>query len=149
MSYTDDVGKKMNELLEKNIDAQKGFLNASENVESTNLKTYFKSKATERDVYVDELKREIISFGQKPEKSGSFTGDAHRAWMDIKSTLSMNDEEAILEEVQRGEKASLEDYDKILKETSFPRSTEAMLLRQRNAIKNSVNNAKRYESIVS
>jgi uncharacterized protein (TIGR02284 family) len=69
--------------------------------------------------------------------------------MNIKSALSSNDEEAILEEVQRGEEASLEDYNDVLEETSLPESTKAMITRQRNAIKNSVNNAKRYEHIVS
>ena len=118
-------------------------------VDNTNLKTYFKSKAAEREKFTDELKREIISFGEKPIDSGSITGDMHRTWMNIKSALSSNDEEAILEEVQRGEEASLEDYNEILEETSLPESTKAMITRQRNAIKNSVNNAKRYEHIVS
>ncbi|EIJ37828.1 MULTISPECIES: ferritin-like domain-containing protein [Galbibacter] len=149
MSYTEDVAKKINELLEKNYDAQKGFVNSSEHVDNTNLKTYFKSKAAEREKFADELKREIISFGEKPIDSGSITGDMHRTWMNIKSALSSNDEEAILEEVQRGEEASLEDYNEILEETSLPESTKAMITRQRNAIKNSVNNAKRYEHIVS
>ncbi|QLE01526.1 PA2169 family four-helix-bundle protein [Galbibacter sp. BG1] len=148
MSYTEDVAKKINELLEKNYDAHKGFLNSADNVDSTNLKTYFKSKAAERENFAEELKREIISFGEKPVDSGSITGDAHRTWMNIKSALSTNDEESILEEVQRGEKASLEDYNEVLSETSLPQSTNAMLTRQRNAIQNSVNNAKRYESIV-
>ncbi|MCM5664258.1 ferritin-like domain-containing protein [Galbibacter mesophilus] len=148
MNYTEEVSKKINELLEKNYDAQKGFMNAADNVDSTNLKTYFKSKAAERENFSDELKREIVSFGEKPVDSGSLTGDAHRTWMNIKSALSSNDEESILEEVQRGEKASLEDYNEVLSKTSLPQTTEAMLTRHRNAIQNSVNNAKRYESIV-
>ncbi|WP_417442974.1 ferritin-like domain-containing protein [Joostella sp.] len=149
MSYTEDVAKKINELLEKNYDANKGFMNSVDHVKSTNLKTYLKSKAVEREHFSDELKREIISFGEKPVDSGSFTGDMHRAWIDIKSAVSQNNEEAVLEEVQRGEEASLEDYNKVLKETALPDSTKAMLTRQRNAIKNSVDNAKRYEQIVS
>ncbi|MEL4306600.1 ferritin-like domain-containing protein [Joostella sp. CR20] len=149
MSYTEEISGKINELLEKNYDAQKGFLNSSENVKNTNLKTYFKTKALEREKFSDELKREIISFGEKPTDSGSITGNVHRAWMDIKSVVASNDEEAILEEVQRGEEASLEDYNEVLNQTSLPQSTRAMLTRQRNAVQNSVNNAKRYEQIVS
>ena len=38
--YTETIGNKLNELLEKNYDAEKGFKKASENAEHAGLKSY-------------------------------------------------------------------------------------------------------------
>ena len=109
-TYTENVGKKLNELLEKTYDAEKGFKKAAENVEHTALKTYFNQKAQERYNFGHELKSEIKAFNQDVDKGGSLTGKAHRAWMDVKSLFSSNDEESMLEEAIRGEKSAIEEY---------------------------------------
>lgn len=138
MKYTEKISNKLNELLEKNYDAEKGYLNSAENVESSNLKIFFKNRASERSQFAKELRTEILSYGQIPEDDGSFKGAMHRNWMSLKSLFSTNDEEAILEEALRGEKASLEEYKEILKEDAFAPSTRKMLEQQQQ--KNSISN---------
>ena len=149
MKYTEEISNKLNELLVKNYDAEKGYLNASENVDSATLKIFFKRRATERSEFAKELRTEILQYGEIPEDSGSFKSTVHRNWMSLKSLFSSNDEEAILEEAIRGEKASLEEYDAILKDKTLPPTIDAMLFRHRNAIQSAINTEKVHEELVS
>ena len=110
-TYTEEVGNKLNGLLEKNYDAEKGYKKAAENTKHTGLKTYFNRKAIERKTFGHDLKSEIRAFGQEVDKGGSLTGSAHRTWMDVKAMFSADNEESMLEEAIRGEKASVNEYD--------------------------------------
>ena len=139
MKYTEKISNKLNELLEKNYDAEKGYLNSAENIDSSKLKIFFKKRASERSLFAKELRTEILSYGQIPEKDGSFKGSMHRNWMSLKSLFSSNNEEAILEEALRGEKASFNEYKEILKEDAFAPSTRKMLEEQKQKIQAAIN----------
>ncbi len=128
--------------------SEKGFKKAAENIEHPSLKTYFKSKAEERYNFGHELKSEIRNFGEEPDKGSSFAGDAHRTWMNLKTSLSSDKEEAVLEEAIRGEKASVEEYNEVLKDTNLPASTGNILTKQRDSITASLNKVKTLENRV-
>ena len=91
MSYSEQISEKLNELLVKNYDAEKGYLNAMDNVEDKNLKIFFKRRASERSQFAKELRTEILRYGEVPEDSESFKGTMHRNWMTLKSTFSSHD----------------------------------------------------------
>ncbi|MCX7550089.1 ferritin-like domain-containing protein [Xanthomarina sp. F2636L] len=146
-SYTEEVGNKLNALLEKNYDAEKGYKKAAEHTEHTALKNYFNRKAAERYDFGHQLKSEIRNFGEKPEESGSITGTAHRTWMDVKAIFSADNEESMLEEAIRGEKASVEEYNEVLNETSLPTTTRDLVFNQKNTISQELNTIKRLEDI--
>lgn len=145
MKYSEEVAEKLNELLEKNYDAEKGYKFAAEHIKNTNLKAFFTERAKERYDFGHELKAEIRDFGENPDKGSSIAADAHRTWMNLKTALSGNKEEAVLEEAIRGEKNAVEEYDKILQDTSIPPSTQNVLLKQKNAIVASLNEVKSLE----
>ncbi len=149
MDFSEEISNKLNELLIKNYDAEKGYLNAIENVEGDKLKMFFKRRASERSEFAKELRTEILQYGEVPEDSGSFKGTMHRNWMSLKSTFSSNNEEAILEEAIRGEKASLEEYTELLQERNLPPSIDALLVKHKNAIQSAINSEKVQEEIVS
>ncbi|BAO54541.1 ferritin-like domain-containing protein [Nonlabens marinus] len=138
MSYTDEVGKKLNALLEKNYDAEAGYKAAADNVKNAQLKSFFGQQAQERYNFGHELKAELKSFGQEPDKGTSVAGDAHRMWMNIKSTFSSDNEESILEEAIRGEKTAVEEYNEIINETSLPPSTKSVLTKHRDNIQSAL-----------
>lgn len=146
-TYTEQVGEKLNNLLEKTYDAEKGYKKAAENTDNSNLKTFFQRKAQERYDFGHELKTEIKAFGQEVDKGGSVTGAAHRAWMDVKAFFSADDAESMLEEAIRGEKASLEEYKEVLKETSLPTSTSTVLNGQAQKIAAGLSTIKRLEDL--
>lgn len=145
MSYTEKVGDRLNNLLTKSYDAEAGYKKAAEKVNNAGLKNFFKNRAKDRYNFGHEIKEEVKSFGQEVDKGTSFTADAHRAWMDIKTAFTNDTDEAVLEEAIRGEKASVEEYNEILAETSLPNSTRAVLEKQRNNIQNALNEVKALE----
>lgn len=148
-TYTERVSTQLNELLEKTYDAEKGYKKAAENVDSIGLKSFFKQKADDRYNFGHELKKEIKLFGEQPDKGGSTTGDLHRAWMDTKNLLSINNEESMLEEAIRGEKASVEEYERVLDDVSIPQSTKSILENQRAKIESNLNTIKTLEDLKS
>ena len=146
-TYTEKVGEKLNDLLERTYDAEKGFKKAAENVENKALKSYFKLKSKERYDFGHELKDEIKSMNQKVDKGGSLAGDAHRSWMDIKAMFAFDDEESMLEEAIRGERSAIEEYENVLKNTDLPSSTKSVLTSQKNKIENGLSNIKTLEDL--
>jgi uncharacterized protein (TIGR02284 family) len=149
MKYSEEISNKLNELLVKNYDAEKGYLNAIDNVDSDRLKMFFKRRASERSEFAKELRTEILQYGEIPEDSGSFKGTMHRNWMSLKSTFSANNEEAILEEAIRGEKESLEEYNELMKERNLPPTIDRLLVKHKNAIQAAINTEKVQEELVS
>jgi uncharacterized protein (TIGR02284 family) len=151
MKYTVEMSNKLNELLERTYDAEKGFKQAAEKVENPTIKQFLEKSAQQRYNFGYELKAEITSFRQNPDKGGSIKGTLHRKWTDFKTFFTNNTEEAILEEVNRGEKEAIETYNDILHDKDFvlPPTIESLLMRQRNAIRETLETANLYEEAVS
>ncbi|MFC0603125.1 ferritin-like domain-containing protein [Winogradskyella pulchriflava] len=149
MKYEKSISNKLNELLTKNYDAEKGYINAMKEVDNVNVKNFFKNRAEERSRFARQLRTEILTYGEIPEDSGSFKGTLHRNWMSLKATFSSNNEETILNEALRGEKASLEEYNELLSDNSFPSRLVDLLRKQRNSIEAAINSVKMYEEALS
>jgi uncharacterized protein (TIGR02284 family) len=147
ITYTKEIGNKLNNLLEKTYDAEKGFKKAAENVDNDSLKSFFERKSQERYQFGHELKSELTSFNQDIDKGGSVTGVAHRTWMNLKALFSSDNEESMLEEAIKGEKASVEEYEDVMNDTSLPMSTKAILESQKNKIKNGLSKIKKLEDL--
>lgn len=145
MKYSKKVSSKLNDLLEKNYDTEKNYKFAAENVNDPQLKSFFNERAQERYDFGHELKSEIRNFGESPEKGSSVGGDVQRTWMNLKTNLSSNKAESLLEETVRGEKAAVEEYNEVLKNSEIPPSTENILMKQRNAITAALNQVKSFE----
>ena len=145
MNYSEKVSKKLNMLLEKNYDAEKGYKNAAENAQDKQLKVFFSERAQERYDFGHELKTEIRNFGENPDKGSSLAGDAHRTWMNLKTSLSSNKEDAALEEAVRGEKVAVDEYEDVLKDPEIPPTTANLLMKQRNGIVAALNKLKSME----
>lgn len=142
-----EIVSNLQDLLEKNYDAEKGFTKAMQDAKNQNLKRFLGQQATQRGRFVNELSNEIINLNEQPKDSGSFTGDLHRTWIDIKSSVAGNTDEAVLEECIRGEKASWNEYDKKLKNNNFPSNISGVLQNQATEIHNTLNRVKTLEDL--
>jgi len=146
--FSESTESRLNELLERTYDAEKGFDSASELVDSDYLKNYFRKKAQERLKYRTELRKEILDNGcEIREESGSVKAGVHRNWMDLRSYLTSNKSEAVMDEVKRGEKAAVEDYNKILEDPNLPPTTEKLLKLQRDEIKENYNKVENIDTV--
>lgn len=134
------IYKEIREILKKNRDAQKGFAKAAENAEDIVLKKYFHKKSDDRKGFNEKLLTEIRAAYPNMEIEGSFTGTVHRAWMDVKALFSADDDESMLEEAVRGDKAAIEEYDDVLNYKNLPVGLSHLLNEQRERIRTDVRN---------
>jgi len=142
-----EITESLQDLLEKNYDAEKGFTKAMGNVKSVSLKNFLKNQAAQRSRFATELDQELRNLNEEPIESGSVTGDLHRAWIDIKSAFTGNEEESVLEECIRGEKASAEEYEEKLEKYNYPPHLAEVLRNQSNEIHQTLSRVKRLEDL--
>ncbi len=106
----DDVISTLNGLIETCKDGQNGFKTAAEGVERSDLKSTFYELGQQRAKFAGELQSLVRELGGDPENTGSISASLHRGWINIKSTVTGQDDEAILNEAERGEDAAKKAY---------------------------------------
>jgi uncharacterized protein (TIGR02284 family) len=105
----------LNRLIEVCKDGNNGYKTAANKIEDDELKTILYRLSQQRALFEAELQNEVRSLGGKEEDSGTSTGTLHRAWMNVKEAFTSDDNESILEECKRGDKAAVEVYENALK----------------------------------
>ena len=117
----------LNTLTATLIDSVNGYEDAAANTESERLRTMFRECATERNGVVEELRGEIRRLGGDPEGDGSFLGKTHQRFLDLKAAVMGRDEQAIINEVERGEDYLKEKFEAALNsDTLTPESRAAV-----------------------
>lgn len=110
--------EKVQDLIQINIDSQKGFAEAADKVKDKQIASLFRQLGGERQTNTTEL-QQIVNFnGEEPQDDGSFKATVHRAWIDVRAALNGGDASVILNEAERGEDAIKELYEEVLKETA-------------------------------
>ena len=134
-SDSNTLQKTLTDLVRKNRDAQQGYHKAAEDVEVPNLVSYFKTCSQQRKEFVHELESEMKVLGlEVPNISTSWQGDIHQLWMDLRSVLASDSEDAVLQETIRGDNSALEEYASILDKEDLPESTGRLLRKQKAKI---------------
>jgi len=120
-------------LIERCKDGQKGFREAAEKANSTDLKTFFNQVSAERAGFAQELQTQLATLG-KPEKkaSGSVEGALHRAWVDTKVALG-GDDHTVLDWLEHGEDVAKDAYQKALS-GNLPASLREIVRRQADSV---------------
>ena len=119
----------LNSLLETTKDGEDGFRTCSNAVANPELKTAFENAARRCDEGAAELEAKIRSLGGEPTESGTVSGALHRAWTNIKSSITGMDDYAVLAECERGEDVAKQTYEAALQE-NLPTDVEAIVRRQ-------------------
>ena len=137
----------LNELLERNYDAERGYKKAAEDIDNSLLKDFFNDYSSQRYNFGHELKEEINNLGEEPQKGSSLRGDMHRAWIDVKSILTGKDTEAVVKECIRGESKAIEDYEDALRRTDLTVNSREVIQRQHDKIQAAVNRLNEIEKL--
>lgn len=142
-----DTVNVLQSIIEKNYDAEKGYKKAMQDAKTPALKSFLKDQALQRSHFATAIDKELRDLGEAPKESGSVTGSLHRAWIDIKSSLSGDHDEAVLEEVIRGEKASVDEYQDIIKNNTLAPKINGVLESQLRDIQGTLSRVKTLEDI--
>ncbi|TVZ53374.1 ferritin-like domain-containing protein [Dokdonia sp. Hel_I_53] len=135
-------------LIEKNYDAEEGYKKAMEKADNMELKKYLNNRAVLRNGFAQELSNTVLGLNETPKTSGSTTGVLHRTWMNLVDAFSSNSDEGILEECIRGEKASVEEYKEFLEDTRLPENITATVTNQMFKVEETLSEIKYLEDIV-
>ena len=110
--------KKIQELIQINLDSEKGFNEASHKIDNKSIATMFVELGRQRRDNALELEKIMTWNGRTPVEDGSYLGSFHRAWLNLRGMLSGGNVHAILSEAERGEDAIKKAYEEILIETA-------------------------------
>jgi len=109
-----EVISVLNDLIEFSKDGEKGFKTCADDVKRADLKTYFLQRSGDCAGAAAELQQHVRSLGGDPETSTSLSGDMHRGWVNLKAMVTGKDDEAVLNEAERGEDHALKAYKEAL-----------------------------------
>jgi uncharacterized protein (TIGR02284 family) len=129
-----DVIATLNDLLEISRDGEQGFRTCAEGVQTPNLKAQLQTEARRCGEGATELEAKIRNLGGEPAQGGSVSGSIHRAWTNIKSTITGMSEHAVLAECERGEDAAKAAYEAALQK-SLPADVRTLVERQYQGVK--------------
>jgi uncharacterized protein (TIGR02284 family) len=110
-------------------DGKEGYAQAADIVSQPMLKAIFSKYAIERAGFAAELSALVVAAGTEPETGTGPLGALHRVWVDIKSSLATNNDEAALRECIRGDETAVSAYENVLKEHAFTQGQESILAR--------------------
>ncbi len=142
-----EIVKQLNLLLAKTKEAEKGYAKAAEIAKAKDMKNYFQAKSNRRNVFALEISTAIRELGYTEDPNKNYLGDIHRLWIDVKTAMASNTEKTLLEECERGEQYSLEDYDKVLAFENLPDSIRNVLESQKGKVEKTMNTLKRLEDL--
>jgi uncharacterized protein (TIGR02284 family) len=103
MTDRQDEISTINTLTATLIDSVTGYEDAASNSEAGRFAQIFRDRASERQRCVEDLRSEVRRLGGNPEDDGSFMGKTHQRFLDLKAAVTGRDDQAIINEVERGE----------------------------------------------
>jgi uncharacterized protein (TIGR02284 family) len=105
----------LNSLITTTIDSALGFERSAEDSDSGRFAAIFREFGAERRGIVAELQQAVRAIGGTPDDDGSLKADLHRRWVDLRAAISGDGgDQAIVEEVERGEDYLKGKYDAAL-----------------------------------
>ncbi len=119
--------RTLNGLITTTIDSVDGYRAAGDDSAAGRFATLFNDRATERAAMAEKLKSAVSRLGGDPEDDGSLLAGAHRAFMSLKDAVTGKDEQAIVNEVERGEDVIKARYEKAMADADLSPDTKTII----------------------
>lgn len=127
MTETTHEIRTLNSLIATTIDSIDGYEESAKAVDTGRFAEQFQSRANERRQIVGQLRREVTRLGGNPEDDGTLLAGAHRVFLNLKSTVTDRDEEAVIAEVERGENHIKTKFEEALKDDKLSSETRSVI----------------------
>jgi uncharacterized protein (TIGR02284 family) len=137
----------LNDLIRINNDRVTGYEKASEETETidVDLRAIFQSYANDSQKYASELALEVKRLGGESADGTTGLGKIYRAWMDVKSTFTGQDRQAILSSCEYGEDQAQKAYtDALASDAEMNADIRQLITTQKAALKRSHDIIKKY-----
>jgi uncharacterized protein (TIGR02284 family) len=124
----DDTGDgtvTLNTLIGTLIDSIEGYQKAAADTTNQRFAEMFNSRAQERQQVLTKLQGAVARMGGNPEDDGTTAGAAHRGWINLKEAVLGRDDEAIVNEVERGEDYLKNKFETAMKNVDLPPEARA------------------------
>ena len=103
MTEHDKNTTTLNTLIATLLDSVDGYTQAAQACDNRELAERFGPRARERQSAVAGLQAAVARLGGNPEDDGTVLAGAHRMFLNLKAAVTGRDDQAILNEVERGE----------------------------------------------
>jgi len=143
-----EIENRLKDVVEKNEDSVMGFEKAASHANELGTKSYFNKKAEERKTFIKQLRNATPALELGNTKiEGSKKGAVHRSWMDAKAFLTKDNDESMLKEAVRGDRAAIEEYNEVMAHTMVPHRVKEILREQKEVIQNDLETSEILENV--
>ena len=143
METQKEVTNLLNNLLEENCDAKRGYQRAAEQIDDPSLKGLFMSLSSQRDNFKKSIREEIHFLGGEPAHFAQATGPVQEAFSSPDLLFTLDTVEQTLKGCLKLEMKHLEFYEQMLNGNEFEVSTRNLLVGQRENIKLNLTDVKK------
>ncbi|MDQ3290257.1 MAG: PA2169 family four-helix-bundle protein [Bacteroidota bacterium] len=141
VNQNDKLTRAINDLVETCKDGMKGYETAAENVNDPQLKAELSNLAQQRAQFVSELESQARQYGISSNNETTIesvameaAGAVHRGWINLKSAIAGNSNDAILSECENGDAAALKTYETALSAQGLPMELRNIVEKQHSEI---------------
>ena len=127
MTDTSHDIRTLNGLIATTIDSVDGYRTSASDVENPRFAELFTARASERSSVAEQLRGEVKRLGGNPEDDGTLLAAGHRAFVNLKATVTGRDDQAIVNEVERGEDHIKAKFEDALKDDSLSPSCRTVV----------------------
>lgn len=127
MAATDHDVTTLNSLIAATLDSVNGYTEAAKDAESTRFGAMFTTRARDRRQVAQALQSQVTRLGGNPEDDGTLLAGAHRAFLNLKSAVTGQDDKAVIDEVERGEDHIKAKFEDALADTDLSPATRTVI----------------------
>jgi uncharacterized protein (TIGR02284 family) len=135
------TARAYNDLVEINKTGAKGYQEAAEGVSNPALKSELSRLSQQRAQFASELTQHASQYGLNVSEGNTIEGlltDAaavvHHGWINIKSAITGQNDNAILSECENGDAVALKAYETALQSADLPAQAKSVLEQQHGQV---------------
>jgi uncharacterized protein (TIGR02284 family) len=117
------------------IDSINGYRDAAQHAEGSQFQQLFRRMADDRSQVAEDLRSEVRRLGGNPPDDGSFLGNTHQRFLDLKAAITGRDDQSSINEVERGEDYLKEKFETALNSQDLPVESRSVVERAYQSVR--------------